>query len=113
MRESLYLFNEVLNSRWFTQAQFFLLFTKDDIFSELIKSVCLSITFPEYTVGNNREEALTFFHEIFKRQQSYQRNKHDIKQFTLSLIGNITQHITNFKMIYKCGVSFIKLRMHF
>jgi hypothetical protein len=46
--ESLKLFDEICNSRWFTDVAIILFLNKSDIFREKIKKVDLSVVFPNY-----------------------------------------------------------------
>lgn len=48
VKESLLLFDEIANSRWFSRSIIFLVFTKVDIFREKIKKVDLNVCFPDY-----------------------------------------------------------------
>lgn len=47
--ESLLLFDEIINSTWFSESMVFLVFTKVDIFEEKLKTTDLSVCFPDYT----------------------------------------------------------------
>jgi len=49
MAESLKLFNDVVNNRWFAQTNVILFLNKKDIFEKKIKKVPLTVCFPEYT----------------------------------------------------------------
>lgn len=48
MKESLLLWEEISNSKWFANSAFMLFMNKMDIFSEKIRRVDLSVLFPEY-----------------------------------------------------------------
>jgi len=49
MHESLQLFDSISNGRWFQKSPFLLIFTMTDLFREKLKSVPLTVCFPEYT----------------------------------------------------------------
>ena len=48
MKESLMLFDETINNKWFYETPVILLLNKEDLFREKIRQVDLSILFPEY-----------------------------------------------------------------
>lgn len=52
MKESLLLFDEICNSRWFADTSIILFLNKDDLFREKIKKVDLKVAFPDYN-GND------------------------------------------------------------
>ena len=54
MDESLKLFDEICNSKWFTDVSIILFLNKSDIFAEKIKKVDLSVCFPDYK-GNTQQ----------------------------------------------------------
>lgn len=51
-KESLLLFDEIINSRWFAQTNVIVFFNKDDLFKEKIKKVDLKVSFPDYDGKN-------------------------------------------------------------
>ncbi len=48
MDESLKLFDEICNSKWFADVNIILFLNKSDIFAEKIKKVDLNVCFPDY-----------------------------------------------------------------
>ena len=48
MDESLKLFDEICNSKWFVDTSIILFLNKSDIFKEKIRKVDLSVCFPNY-----------------------------------------------------------------
>ena len=48
MKESLLLWEEICNSRWFSNTTFILFMNKMDIFAEKIRRIDLSVLFPDY-----------------------------------------------------------------
>ena len=49
MQQSLKLFKEICNNKWFTNTSMILFLNKKDLFEEKISRVDLSVCFPEYT----------------------------------------------------------------
>ena len=58
MQESLNLFYEVINSRWFKRTAMILFLNKSDLFREKIVKKDLKACFPDYEGGNNFQEGL-------------------------------------------------------
>jgi len=75
MTESLLLFDEICNSRWFTDTSIILFLNKTDLFKEKILKVNLNICFPEYDGGCNYEHATSFITQKF-----LELNKSEVKQ---------------------------------
>ncbi len=65
MEESLRLFDEVCNSPWFAKTSLILFLNKSDLFKEKIKHVDLSVVFPDYTGGNDHEQAQQYIERRF------------------------------------------------
>eukprot|EP01100_Stratorugosa_tubuloviscum_P007138 TRINITY_DN299_c0_g1_i2.p1 TRINITY_DN299_c0_g1~~TRINITY_DN299_c0_g1_i2.p1 ORF type:complete len:356 (+),score=137.82 TRINITY_DN299_c0_g1_i2:67-1134(+) len=65
MHESLKLFAEICDTRWFDLAAIILFLNKKDLFEEKIKHSNLSICFPDYIAGSNCETAMNFIKEKF------------------------------------------------
>jgi len=68
MHESLKLFKEICNSKWFTDTSMILFLNKKDLFEKKIQRIDLKVTFPEYGGGCNYENALTFIKDKFLAQ---------------------------------------------
>jgi len=68
MHESLKLFKEICNSKWFINTAIILFLNKDDLFQQKIKTVDLKVAFPEYNGGLNYENAITFVKDKFLSQ---------------------------------------------
>jgi len=75
MKESLLLFDEICNSRWFLDTSIILFLNKTDLFREKIKRVDLSVCFPEFSGGNDYDAATRFITERF-----VELNKSEAKQ---------------------------------
>jgi len=65
MHESLKLFEEFCNSRWFANITIILFLNKSDLFQTKIAKTDLKCCFPKYTGGNNYEEGIKFIKETF------------------------------------------------
>jgi len=66
MLESIKIFGEICNSKWFTNTHIMLILNKLDIFEEKIKYTDpKDYCFPEYTGGLNKDEALKFITQQF------------------------------------------------
>jgi GTPase SAR1 family protein len=68
MHESLKLFKEISNSKWFFETSMILFLNKRDLFEEKIKHKDLTCCFPEYTGGNDIEKATNFIRDQFFAQ---------------------------------------------
>jgi hypothetical protein len=62
MKESLELFEEICNSKWFTKTAIILFLNKVDLFVEKIKKVELSVLFPDYTGKNSGYDGTQMTH---------------------------------------------------
>jgi len=96
MKESLLLFDEVVNSPWFENTAFILFLNKLDIFKEKILRVPLTTCFPEYTGPEGDEErARKYIHERFQENK-----KSQVPLFTHFTIAIDTKNIdTVFKAV--------------
>jgi len=65
MHEAVKLFDEVCNSRWFSQTPIIIFFNKNDLFQEKIKKHDLKNCFPAYDGGFDAEKALNFIKQQF------------------------------------------------
>jgi guanine nucleotide-binding protein subunit alpha len=65
MHESIALFEEIVNSRWFESSSIILFLNKSDLFKEKIQKVDLKCLFPDYTGGLNYEAGCKFLNQAF------------------------------------------------
>jgi len=65
MQESLELFEEICNSKWFTKTAIVLFLNKSDLFKEKIAKVSLSVLFPDYTLPCDLENGTAFIQKKF------------------------------------------------
>ncbi|KAJ7049055.1 G-protein alpha subunit [Mycena amicta] len=60
MRESLYLFESIINSRWFLRTSVILFLNKIDVFKRKLPKIPLGRFFPEYAGGNDLQKAAKY-----------------------------------------------------
>ena len=65
MVEAISLFDEICNSRWFTETSMILFLNKRDLFEEKIELVDPGKFFSDYTGGCNKEAAKQYFLQKF------------------------------------------------
>lgn len=65
MMESLNLFKEICNSKWFMRTAMLLFLNKRDLFETKIQTIDLNICFPDYTGGLNYDNATSFIKQKF------------------------------------------------
>jgi len=65
MHESIKLFDEICNSRWFTNTSIILFLNKSDIFKEKIKKIDLNVCFADYEGGLNYDSAADYIKDKF------------------------------------------------
>jgi len=65
MMESLQLFGEVCNNKWFVNTAMILFLNKKDLFAEKIKKVDLNVCFPQYQGGKDFDKATSYIKERF------------------------------------------------
>jgi len=68
MMETLDLFEEICNSKWFLTTSTILFLNKEDLFREKIKRVDMTCCFPEYKGGTNFEIATNFLKDVFMQR---------------------------------------------
>eukprot|EP01112_Ceratiomyxa_fruticulosa_P006276 TRINITY_DN1706_c0_g1_i1.p1 TRINITY_DN1706_c0_g1~~TRINITY_DN1706_c0_g1_i1.p1 ORF type:complete len:304 (-),score=57.53 TRINITY_DN1706_c0_g1_i1:95-1006(-) len=68
MHESLKLFREICNTKWFASTAMILFLNKRDLFQEKIKRIDLNVCFPEYQGGKNYDKASEFVKRQFMAQ---------------------------------------------
>jgi len=81
MHESLKLFKEICNSKWFVDTAMILFLNKRDIFAEKIKKIDLNVAFDDYTGGCDYDKATAFIKDKFLAQNE-QPKKHIYTQIT-------------------------------
>jgi len=83
MEESIMLFDEIVNCKWFRSTTFILFLNKIDLFKEKLETVELKTCFPNYAGGKSFDAASAFIKARFLEKNQYQ---HDIyPHFTCAL----------------------------
>ncbi|KAJ7249600.1 heterotrimeric G-protein alpha subunit, GPA3-like protein [Mycena rebaudengoi] len=92
MRESLYLFESVINSRWFLRTSIILFLNRIDVFKQKLPKSPLERYFPEYTGGNDLQKAAKFI--LWKFMQE--------NRAKLTVYPHVTQanDITNIRLVF-------------
>jgi len=75
LRESLNLFEEICNSKWFRKTSMILFLNKHDIFLEKIEISPLCDFFPEYVGGTSSDEASEWIQQQFEEKNEDPENK--------------------------------------
>jgi len=73
MHESLKLFREICNTKWFLNTAMILFLNKRDLFADKITKVDLRVCFPEYTGGKNYEVAAEYIRKAFFAQNENEK----------------------------------------
>lgn len=74
MEEAMMLFEEVVNSKWFSSQTYVILFlNKFDLFTEKAKKVDLNVCFPQYSGGKDPDIAAKFIVEQYKTRYRQHR----------------------------------------
>jgi hypothetical protein len=68
MHESLNLFEEIVNNKWFFKTDVILFLNKSDLFQEKIKTTPLNVCFSEYTTDPDPEAGTEFIKKQFVRR---------------------------------------------
>jgi len=110
MHESLQLFKELCNTKWFSTTAFILFLNKKDIFEEKIKRVPLTICFPEYSGKQNYEECTAFIRDRFMELNA-EKEKQIYAHFTCAtdtdniiVVFNAVRDIILSKTLQKIGI---------
>jgi hypothetical protein len=75
MKESLELFEEICNSKWFTNTAIIIFFNKKDLFEEKIKRVNISCLFEDYSGGLDSKKAFEHIKTAFiNKNRSAKKN---------------------------------------
>jgi GTPase SAR1 family protein len=71
--ESLNLFENICNSRWFRETSIILFLNKSDLFKEKIKEVPLLTLFSDYTGGGDFEAGTSFIEQEFTKRNHFKK----------------------------------------
>ena len=95
MHESLQLFREIINLKYFSQTPIIIFFNKEDLFNEKIQTVDLNVCFPEYKGGRDKDAAVQF---ITKKFAQADMNK-DRYHFTFVTTATNTENVCAFVVV--------------
>ena len=82
MIESMDLFNNICNNKWFTETSIILFLNKKDLFEIKIKQTPLTICFPEYGGANTYDEAAAYIQMKFEDLNQKKGKKEIYTHFT-------------------------------
>lgn len=74
MHESLKLFRDIVNSRWFRETAVILFLNKKDLFTEKIEKVPLTLCFPDYKGQNDFADGSKYIQSQFEAQLDSPKN---------------------------------------
>ncbi|KAL6063563.1 G-protein alpha subunit [Balamuthia mandrillaris] len=94
MHESLKLFKEICNNKWFMETSMILFLNKKDLFQDKIKRVPLTVCFPEYNGGQEFEGCSSYIREQFVAQND-QPKKHIYPHITCATDTDNIMHVFN------------------
>eukprot|EP01116_Phalansterium_solitarium_P019208 TRINITY_DN52_c2_g1_i2.p1 TRINITY_DN52_c2_g1~~TRINITY_DN52_c2_g1_i2.p1 ORF type:complete len:173 (+),score=56.26 TRINITY_DN52_c2_g1_i2:149-667(+) len=89
MHESLRVFAEMCNSKWFTDTSMILFLNKRDLFEQKIRETDLSVCFEDYKGGKNYNNAIEYITEKFLSQNENPSKQVYVKVTTATDTGNI------------------------
>jgi guanine nucleotide-binding protein G(i) subunit alpha len=82
MKESMEVFDEIVNGDWFKKTHIFLLFNKIDVFSRKIKTTDLSVAFKDYDGGLDYEKSLKFVTQKFLDLNKFDKSRIHVSTIT-------------------------------
>jgi len=112
MHESLKLFKEICNSKWFVETSIVLFLNKTDLFEQKILKVNLNICFKDYTGGNDPKVAREFIKEKFvslnenPKKQIYSHFTCATDTGNVRVVFNIVKDIVLHKVLDESGLGF-------
>jgi len=111
VKESLDLFSEICNSRWFRNKSMILFLNKEDLFKEKIKTVDLKVCFEDYDGGCDYEKGAAFFKRQYLKKNEFQDTKHIYVHITcatdtanISFTFNVVSDIIVKERLKECGL---------
>lgn len=93
MSESIVLFDEICNARWFKETPIILFLNKTDLFREKIAKTDLTVCFPEYRGGKNYDEASQYIAKKFTELNKRSDNKPIYTHFTCATNTNNIKNV--------------------
>ncbi|ETO34666.1 G-protein subunit alpha 1 [Reticulomyxa filosa] len=93
MIDSIELFNEICNLRWFATTAMILFLNKQDEFAKRIQQHPLTVCFPEYDGINEYEPCIEFIKHQFESQNSNPKDKPIYTHVTLATDKNNVERV--------------------
>lgn len=93
MRESMLLFDEICNSRWFFDTSVILFMNKVDLFKNKIEKVDLNVCFEEYSGGCNFEKASEYIKSKYQELNKHKETKQIFAHFTCATDTDIMRTV--------------------
>lgn len=110
MKESLLVFDEIVNSKWFVNTPIIFFLNKEDLFKEKIKSHDLKVCFPNYTGGSDPKAAVQYITQKFLEKEKNRENRTRIyPHVTCATDTNHLKEVFNSKSIQSCLIAEEKL----
>lgn len=78
MHESIALFDEIVNARWFQRSDIILFLNKSDLFKEKIEKIDMKCMFADYTGGCNYDAGCKFLTDVFVNLVDQTNGKREI-----------------------------------
>jgi len=110
MFEAEELFKEICNSEWFRRTDIIIFFNKNDLFTEKIKRVPLTVYFKDYEGGDDYTKALDHIKARFKELNDTKDNRHSYMHVTTGIdtenvraVFNATKDIILSKSLESAG----------
>ena len=75
MHDSLHLFAEIANGEWFRELSMILFLNKVDLFQKKIKTVPITVCFPDYNGANTHDDSLNFIKKEFIARNKQQNRQ--------------------------------------
>jgi len=112
MLESIKLFNEIVNSKWFTDVPLILFLNKSDLLQEKVdQGVSIKIAFPEYDGDNTFDEYVDYIYEKFigviniKSKHVYKHVTNATNTDNIEYVWNAVQDIVLQKALDNAGLA--------
>ena len=95
MKETLEIFDSIINSIWFTNTSIMLFFNKKDLFEAKLKISKITMCFPEYNGQNTFEETTKFISRKFEELNKSPEVKHIYSHYTCATDTQNIKYVFN------------------
>lgn len=93
MRESMLLFDEICNSRWFFDTSVILFMNKLDLFKQKIQTIDLNVCFEDYDGGLDVDKAKEFIKNKYQELNKHKESKQIYAHFTCATETDIMRNV--------------------